>query len=75
MVAMRLYSEEDFHKELKETYHLSPTDEIVDDTRLWKTKNGCHVAVTELPKGESYPDYYLDIIVEHLKLLGLNYHP
>lgn len=73
MAAMRLFLKEDFERELKETYHLTPTDEKVDDVRLWKTANGCLISVTELPDGESYPDYYLDEIVEHLKLLGLNF--
>lgn len=75
MTAMRLYTKEAFEKELKDTYHLTLSDERVDDARLWKTENDCYIAVTELPEGESYPDYYLDIIVKHLKLLGLDYHP
>jgi len=74
MVAVRLYSKEDFESEMKEVYKLSPTDETVDDTRFWKTENDCYIAITELPEGQDYPDYYLDIIVEHLSLLGLHYH-
>lgn len=74
MVAMRIYSKKNFERELKEVYRLSPTDETVDDTRLWKTENGCYIAITELPEGQDYPDYYLDIIIEHLSLLGLHYH-
>jgi len=57
MVAMRLYSRKDFESKLKEVYKLSPTDETVDDTRLWKTENDCYIAITELPEGHGYPDY------------------
>lgn len=68
-MAMRLYTKDEFEAELKEKWELVPTDQKFKTYRIWETKKGHFLTVPILPAGESYPDYFLDTVLEQLSAL------
>ena len=61
-MAMRLYTKKEFEGELGKL-GLSKTDYSTDTTYAWRTKDGKHIPVPLLPRGQRYPDYILDKII------------
>ena len=74
-MALRLYTKEEFHKELSDSLKLKPTNETVDGARAWVTSTGKHVLVPEngidAPElGERFPDYWMAEIYKQVEKLG-----
>ena len=63
-MALRLYTKEEFEKELRQQLGLIPTGEITEMAQAWKTKSGKVVLVPlkgiDLPEiGERFPDSWM----------------
>ena len=68
-MAMRLFSREDFQKELRRA-GLEPTDFVTQTGRLWETKDGQFISVPE------HTDIYPDSVLEDLlRQVGRLYRP
>ena len=73
-MALRLYTKEEFQKELSDSLKLSPTDETVGGARAWATNTGKHVLVPEnginVPElGERFPDNWMAEIYTQVEKL------
>lgn len=70
-MAMRLFSKQDFHDELRK-YGLEPTGFKTETQELWALKEDPTKIVFVVADQEKVPDYVLDTILKKLHKL---YHP
>lgn len=73
-MAARLYTKEEFEKELREQLGLTPTDTTTATSRFWKTAKGRYVPVpsagNQYPEiGERYPDSWMAQIYVEIQRL------
>jgi len=74
-MAMRLYTKAEFEAELKEKWGLTPTEQVFATFRIWRHECGGHLTVPELPRGERYPDHFLDGVIEQIERIKANPRP
>lgn len=68
-MAMRLYDPEDFDRELRDKWNLTPTDDYIETARKWLTPKGKSIFIPRLPSGERVPDHFLNEVIEQLSKL------